>query len=243
MAQIYLPSLGQPGALLRVDGEEHHYLTRSLRVRVGERVRVSDGIGGRGLALVEAVNGEHAELRLEKSFGPERCEPLELGLCAPKGDALEEALDAACQLGVASITLLRSERGQANFEGAALRPERLLRRLRESCRQCLRSAPPRLAAPQALLSYIQQPYRGLSLMGSAQAAPALRELPGVGQAGEPVRLLIGPEGGFSPAEAGALAAAGWLAFNLGPWVLRTPQAAQAGLAGILALRGATLEEL
>ena len=43
-------------------------------------------------------------------------------------------------------------------------------------------------------------------------------------------LLIGPAGGFEPAEAEALAAAGFMAASLGPRILRSETAAVAAVA-------------
>jgi 16S rRNA (uracil1498-N3)-methyltransferase len=47
------------------------------------------------------------------------------------------------------------------------------------------------------------------------------------------RLCVGPEGGFAEPEVAALAAAGFHALGLGPYVLRTGTAAVVGLARLL----------
>ncbi|WP_052557976.1 RsmE family RNA methyltransferase [Enhygromyxa salina] len=47
---------------------------------------------------------------------------------------------------------------------------------------------------------------------------------------EALRLLVGPEGGLTPAEIEAAAAAGFVPTRLGPWILRTPTAVVALLA-------------
>ena len=52
----------------------------------------------------------------------------------------------------------------------------------------------------------------------------------------PTRIAIGPEGGFTEAEAEAATAAGWQSVDLGPRILRVETAA-AALAAVVALSG------
>jgi 16S rRNA (uracil1498-N3)-methyltransferase len=52
--------------------------------------------------------------------------------------------------------------------------------------------------------------------------------------GEPVTLLVGPEGGFDAAEMERIASAGFVLARLGDFVLRTEIAAIAALGAVLA---------
>ena len=56
----------------------------------------------------------------------------------------------------------------------------------------------------------------------------------------PAAVLIGPEGGFTPAETGSILAAGFVATALGPHILRTETAALVSAA--LLLQAARLDD-
>ena len=50
---VYLPELASGGETIEVAGDEAHYLSRVVRVRVGEQVSATDGAGG--LATLEVL--------------------------------------------------------------------------------------------------------------------------------------------------------------------------------------------
>lgn len=233
MHQLFVDHLPAPGQLLRLEGEERHYLGRVLRARSGEVLRLAAADGSAARAVLEGFEGDAALLRVGES-DPDPALPHEVSLeiCPPKGDALDQALELAVQLGVRDVRLLRSERTLANLEGATLGAERLNRRLRESARQCERARVPLLKPWQPLAAALADP-SGERLFMSERGGLPLREL--LPPKGANVRLLIGPEGGFTAAEAEQIQAAGWRAVTLGPTILKVATAVAAALAGLQAL--------
>ena len=226
------------GDLLSLTGDERHYLGRALRARPGERFRLAAADGSAAIAVLEAFEGETASLRM----GPSDADPvlgprLSLDLCPPRGDALDSALEMAVQLGVCSIRLVRSERTLASVDQGGLQPDKLRKRLREACRQCLRAQPPILEPSAAFADAIRGDAGSppLRLIMSERGGGPLPSLP-FDDAIE-VRVLVGPEGGFTAAELDAARAAQWLAISLGPHPLKTPTAVAAALAGLRALSG------
>ena len=235
MHQLYVDLLPAQGQRLALTGAERHYLGRALRARPGETVRLAAADGSAAMATLEGFEGGAALLRV----GPADPDPgldlrLCLELCPPKGDALDQALEMAVQLGVARVRLLRSERTLAAPERGALKTEKLLLRLRESARQCLRARIPALAASVSLAQAIVEDGDAVRLIMSERGGVPLPALPA--QARE-VRVLVGPEGGFTAAELEAARAAAWTAVSLGPRPLKTATAVAAALAGLGALCG------
>jgi len=232
MRQLYIEHMPREGELLTLDGDEAHYLGRSLRARPGETFRLAASDGSAAGALLEGFNLGQALLRVgrpdpDPEF-PVRCA---LDLCPPKGDALEEAIEMAVQLGVGSLRLVRSERTLAVPDKGALSPEKIERRLKEAARQCLRARLPLLEAPLPLEQALRAAPEPLRLIMSERGGAPLRSFSPAG----PLRVLVGPEGGFSAAELQSASAAGWRAVSLGPRPLKTATAVAAALGGLNAL--------
>lgn len=236
MNQVFSDLLPDVGKTLRLGGDERHYLGRVLRARTGEAVRVADGRGHARVAILKGFEGEQAllEIQSEAVEAPEAW-AMHLGLCAPKGDALELALEAAVQLGVESVTLLRSKRTQANFDGAALQAERLQRKLQEAARQCERSKVPFLLGPESLEAYLGAERDGLRLVASERGGATLLAVTR-SPAPQVLHGLVGPEGGFEAAELQRAADEGWSAVTLGPRALKVPVAVAALFAGLRAIQ-------
>jgi 16S rRNA (uracil1498-N3)-methyltransferase len=232
--QLYVDSVPEPGQTLWLGGEERHYLGRALRARPGERFRLAAADGRAARAELKGFRGEEAELLVE-AWDPDPAEAFELhlALCPPRGDALDEALEMAVQLGVRSVRLCRSERTLAEPGQGPLKPERLEKRLREAARQCLRAQLPVLLPALSLPQALAEPSDLRRLLLSERGGQALAQAI---QGQRRFLLLVGPEGGFSAAEHGAAAEAGWLAVSLGPHPLRSPTAVAAACAGLRALQ-------
>jgi 16S rRNA (uracil1498-N3)-methyltransferase len=235
MHQLYVDELPEQGETLTLDGDERHYLGRALRARPGERFRLAARDGRAAVAVLESFAGDGALLRVEREDpDPGTGLRLWLELCPPKGDALDQALDMAVQLGVERVRLVRSERTLAVLNQGPLKAERLEKRLQEAARQCLRARIPALAPPVSLNEALSEAGDARRLIMSERGGSELPALDGAD--GLWVRVLVGPEGGFTAAEIEAAQAALWRPISLGPRPLKTATAVAAALSGLLALR-------
>jgi 16S rRNA (uracil1498-N3)-methyltransferase len=217
---------------LALEAEESRYLGRVLRYGPGDRFAVTDGAGGlwsaelleRGLARLE----QPLDAPLERQPAPAPL--LELAVALPKRD-VDTLVRMACELGIDRLQPLASERGSARGEGRAERWQAILR---EACEQCERLWLPELASPAAAIEWLAQRPQGprlLAVTRDPQAPPlgeVLAGLPPAPALAASIRLAIGPEGGWSPAEEDLARSAGWQPVSLGPWILRTATAALAG---------------
>lgn len=237
MHQLYADSLADPGATVLLQGPERHYLGKALRARPGERFRLADPSGQAVVAELLSVDSAAAVLRVE-SLDPDPVDAFEvaLELCAPRGEALDQAVDMAVQLGAAELTLLRSERTLVDLEGDGFRRERLEKRVREAARQCLRARLPRLNLPQRLEDVLAREDGARRLFFSERGGQPLAQAMAGAVQGERMRILIGPEGGFSAGELELAARLGWPPVSLGPRPLRVPTAVAAALGGLRALQ-------
>jgi 16S rRNA (uracil1498-N3)-methyltransferase len=213
------------GEEVELDEDESHYLGRVRRVRIGETLELIDPRGGIWSATL-ICGGRRLMVRVDETIprheGPERV--LLLGM--PDATAALEALTGACEAGASEIVLVACARSQGHPPARA----RIERVVRAAQRQCGRPRAPTLLG-------FDEPWP------LARALDHRRELPGwfawEGLSGSPgpdgatangLRLLVGPEGGFTHEEVERIIAAGLEAVSLGPWILRTPTAATALLA-------------
>jgi 16S rRNA (uracil1498-N3)-methyltransferase len=211
-----------------------------LRLQPGDALTLFDGQGGQWQAAVLSMGRKDVTARLLAHTPLERelHTPVTLALGMPANERMDALVEKATELGVATIAPLVCERSVLRLAG-----ERAERRSAHwqaiavaACEQSGRNRVPQVLPPQPLRDWLaRMPDGGLRLVLSlADGAQALRtRLAGAGPG--PVSLLSGPEGGLSPDELAAAAAAGHLHTTLGARVLRADTAPLAALAVIAAL--------
>jgi 16S rRNA (uracil1498-N3)-methyltransferase len=209
-------------------------IRRVLRLRVGDRVCLFCGDGWEHEASLVEVASERVLARIEASRQPdvELRRPLRFGIALLKGEKLEWVVQKLTELGVAEIAFLQTERVVAS-PGEGRWITRLVRYAaiaREAAEQCGRVRLPALHGPVGLADYLRVGGdASLLFVHPAAASPLRAALP----AASDLRLLIGPEGGFSPREAALARECGATAVSLGARILRSETAAlvAAALAG------------
>ena len=241
------PDLSE-GADIPIDGDQAHYLSRVLRLGVGEPVRVFNGRDGEFDASISAVTKSTMKLSLGARVR-EQAGPPDLWLMfAPLKKARTDfVVEKAVELGASEIIPVITERTDAE----KVRVDRLARIAVEAAEQTERlDVPPvreavKLEAllgkwdPARLLIYADEagdeggrPWGG----ESGRAGPIADVLASLGDS--PGAILIGPEGGFSPAERKRLRDLPFVRpVGLGPRILRAETAAVAALALWQAIRG------
>ena len=206
-------------------GDDARHIARSLRMAVGDSIKVSDGEGTVYLCRLDLIRDERCECRIiEKcSCASESPVDITLFMAFPKGDKLETVIQKSVELGVSRIIPFESERCIKIPKAEKL--DRVLERYNriavEAAKQCGRARIPRVEAPTTLAALAARKdefdlplfcYEGEGTVSlkSALDADGVRT----------VCAVVGCEGGFSEAEARSLATAGFIPVNLGPRILR-----------------------
>ena len=180
-----------------------------------------------------AMGRPRAILVQGESVQPAAGEPsvrLTLVQALPKGDKMEQIVQKGTETGVSLFVPVRSERVVVEYTGqkAESRLDRWQRIAHEAAKQARRGRRPRIAAIASLAEAVRTRAREESTLvlwegASLPIKEVLREIARAG--GErAVTLVVGPEGGFSEAEARAMEAAGGRLVSLGPRILRTETA-------------------
>ena len=217
--------------------EVAHQARDVLRLAPGDVIYLLDGQGATYPAEVLMVERRRVVVRLDERQEPQAEFPCRVTLCLGtlKAAKFEWVLQKATELGVAAIQPLLTERAVAATEmtGEA-RWRRWRRILAEAVEQCGGDRLPTLKAPQPLTQALAQlPSGAITLFPweAAEAAPlrpALAEAfaaAGGLSAVDDVYIFIGPEGGFSAAEAALAKQRGALRVTLGARILRAETAA------------------
>jgi 16S rRNA (uracil1498-N3)-methyltransferase len=229
---------------VRIDGPDHHYLFRVMRLTVGATVVLFDGAGRRGNAEVMAIDGENARLRVERIDPVEASSAcsISVGLALIKGDRMEWCIQKLVELGAARIVPIQASRAVVKLSGdrAESRRQRWTSVARDAARQCRRTTVPEIAPvcslPQALEQLGDADLK--ALLWAKERTRSLREAAAMGAAAS-AAVLVGPEGGWTSDEVDEAVAAGFEPVGIGPRVLRAETAA---IAAVTAL-GLTLGDL
>ena len=221
--------------LLVLSGPEGRHAATVRRVRVGEAVDVSDGLGQRARCTVTAVDRDTVQLRvLGRALEPEPEPRLVLVQALAKGDRGELAVELATEVGVDEVIPWSAERCVVRWEGE--RGERALQRWRSTARaaakQSRRARLPVVHHWLDTLALLSRMGGSTTLVLHEQATAPLASTPL--PAGGELLLVVGPEGGITDHELEQLAAAGGLPVRLGSSVLRTSTAGAAAAAVVSA---------
>jgi len=152
----------------------------------------------------------------------------ELAIGVSKGDRMDWIVQKATELGVNVISPLLTERSELKLN--AERWEKKLNHWREiiisACEQCGRNRLPVLNPAQLLPEFLKSNVAETKLV--LDPNPSGFCLADV-QSPRSIAILIGPEGGFSAEEINQAKENGFMAWSLGPRILRTETAPVAAL--------------
>ncbi len=239
MTRVHLDQTLVAHTELELPEPAHRHLIQVLRLRVGDTLIVFDGRGNEAPATLIAVEKRSSRIVLAAPTQPRVESPLHITLLqgVSKGDRMDYTLQKAVELGVTRIQPLTTQRSVVKLDAErwAKKRDHWQGVIVSACEQSGRTRLPPLLPVAALEAAVTAlPAAALKLALMPDQGVALRSLT---PPAEGIVLLVGPEGGLSPAEADACRAAGFVAVQLGPRVLRTETAGVATLAALQALWG------
>lgn len=226
MHTLYLdimPAPHEPAVTIR--GEEARHAIRVKRLSEGATVRLVDGMGHVCLARVAAARRDLELTLLDRSTETPPTPAIECCTATPKGPRLDKMIDQLSQIGAAAWRPMATALGVVDPGAGKL--ERLNRIAVESAKQSGRAWLLRIDSPMTFSDALTA-VPGLVV---AVADPSGDPYPPTGA--EKIRLLIGPEGGFTEDERATARAAGARLVSLGPHILRIETAAAVAAAIIL----------
>ena len=221
-------------------GSDAHHLANVMRARPGEQVVLCGPDGLEYTGTVTAILPGRVEFSVSEG-APSKAEPdlaVTLFVGYPKQGKLEEIIRHSVELGVSRIVPFFSRYCVAAPKKEDVKNERYNRIAAEAAKQAGRAVPPRVELPLARFSDVCGALAGYdkALFFYEGGGEPLRAVLAPGSA-RTLALITGSEGGFSPEEAGAAAAAGAVTVGLGPRILRCETAPLAALTAAMLLTG------
>lgn len=218
--------------------EDLHHMVKVLRLSAGDEIDVSDSSQWEYRCEILSVDADSAVARIvdKQKFTAEPDVKVTLFQGIPKQGKMEVIVQKCVELGVESIVPVFMARtvvvDKGNFGKKIQRWQKVSD---EAVKQCRRGIIPQVQEPVRTAEAIEQfdrfdlvlfPYEnedGRTIKDELRNCGAPRN----------VAVIIGPEGGFSDEEAGAIVNAGGRSVSLGKTTLRTETAGMAAIAMIM----------
>ncbi len=216
--------LGQ-GQGIALSQAHAHYLANVLRKGAGTQIALFNSRDGEWLAEITEIGRRGALALCLGQAAPQRMPPDLWLIFAPiKKARTDFIVEKAAELGAARILPVQTQ--FTNSE--RIRQDRLQAHVIEAAEQCGGTYVPEVAELKPLARVLQDWPDGRALIWADESLA--EEVKPQALPPAPAAILIGPEGGFSPAERARLRAmSGVHSISLGPRILRADTAAIAAL--------------
>lgn len=228
---FYAPPSAFRGDRVVLPDREVRHVRSVLRGREGDEIVVVDGDGGWHRVRLDHLTSEQgvgSVLETRRDVGePDVDVTVGMGILT-KRDRFETFVEKAVELGVRRIVPLRTR----HTERESIRADRLRKVMIAALKQCRRSWLPDLAEPQAFSAVLDAATADTRLLchGNQEHVPVLNALK---EAADEVLALVGPEGGFAPAEVETAVEAGCTGVSLGGRRLRGETAGLVALNAVM----------
>ena len=222
---FYVPNLLPSAETLLLTEEESSHCIRVLRKQPGDEIQVLDGKGGLYTAAILDAHSKKCTAKVLNYCFEEPTVSVHLAVAPTKNmDRIEWLVEKGTELGCTQFTFIltkRSERTKVNME-------RIHKIAVSAMKQSKRVYLPILDGPMPLNEFLTK-HPGGCVAHCDDALPRDQV-----DASRPLRMLIGPEGDFTPDEVNATLKATYRPVTLGDARLRTETA---GLKSIIILEG------
>jgi len=217
--------------VLHVHDRRRAHVQQVHRAAVGDSLKVGQVGGQLGTGTIVALDDARLELQVALHDDPPPALPVTLVLALPRPHSLRKVLQQATAMGVKRFVLFSCARVEASFfTASAAQPPALAEDLRLGLEQARDTTLPEVEVyPGRFHRFLAERFPEIA-SGQVIVAHPEPGAPACPRAvAGPVTLVVGPEGGFIPAEVERLRVLGTLV-ELGPRILRVETAVVALLA-------------
>lgn len=218
------------------------HIRKVLRGKSGDTLRVGRINGPMGTGRIEQITDRQVTLRISLDTQPPPPAETDLILAVPRPIMLKRVLAQAASLGIGRIFLINANRVEKSFFNSTLVQEGSFREpLLLGLEQAIDTRLPEISVHSRFRPFIEDVFPQTMQQGATALLAHPDNAPTLPQACPPplagkAFIAIGPEGGWVDFEVEKFKEQGFLAFSLGPRILRVDTAVPALLAQLSLLR-------
>lgn len=225
------------GDVVVLDGESARHIGKSLRMKVGDMLTLTNGDGNDYGCQIEEVTKDTVTLKVcyKQASNSEPSCKVTIYQGVPKGSKMEDIIQKCVELGVTKIvpTLTKRCVSRPDEKGAGKKNVRYQKIALEAAQQSGRGIIPEIANQLTLKQALAEDDAEVKIVFYEGGGESLKEL--VNPSTKSVSIYIGPEGGFEESEVEMIEEKGASRATLGPRILRTQTAPVCALSTIMLL--------
>ena len=193
--RLYNPDSIEENSISLLSKEHTHYVVNVMRLKRGSNINFFNSEGEWKSEIV-FLNKDRVEVKIiEKIKQSKELSNIELAICLVKKNPMENILQKATELGVSKIIPIISERTEVK----ELNHDRANKIVIESTEQSNQLSPPKISEVTKLKDFLNN-LDGSSKLLFADVNSTQNLKAETLKQGNPISVLIGPEGDFSPSE-------------------------------------------
>lgn len=232
MPKFYEPDILAGTEHYLIEGENYRHISRSLRMKTGDNLTLTDGKGNDFEARITDITEAFVEVDILKCEKGETEASVRLHLYqgVPKSDKMELIIQKFTELGGYSITPTKTDFTVSDISGKEDKKVARWQKIAlEGAMQSKRSFIPIIKSPEKFKDAIQNAPGAKLLLYEGGGIPIKELIKGC----EDISVFVGPEGGFSEKEVNFAKEKGARIVTLGKRILRTETAPLAAAAIIM----------
>lgn len=237
MQKLFVENINDEKIIL--DGESARHIAKSLRMRVGDVICVTDGGGDDYGCKIEEITKDEVVLKVcyKQACESEPSCRVTIYQGVPKSSKMEDIIQKCVELGVCKIvpTLTKRCVSRPDDKAAGKKNQRYQKIALEAAQQSGRGIVPKIENMKTLRQAIAEDESDVKIVFYEGGGEKLADI--VKLDTESVSVFIGPEGGFEQEEVEQIEASGGVRATLGKRILRTQTAPVAALTAIMLLTG------
>lgn len=237
MQKLFVENINDEKIIL--DGESARHIAKSLRMRVGDVICVTDGGGDDYGCQIEEITKDEVVLKVcyKQACESEPSCRVTIYQGVPKSSKMEDIIQKCVELGVCKIvpTLTKRCVSRPDDKTAGKKNQRYQKIALEAAQQSGRGIVPKIENMKTLIQAIAEDESDVKIVFYEGGGEKLANI--VKPDTESVSVFIGPEGGFEQEEVEQIEASGGVRATLGKRILRTQTAPVAALTAIMLLTG------
>ncbi len=193
----------KPGKNLIVKDGNHHYLSKVMRLKIGDEIEIFNGKQGDFKATTQEINKKSLELLIVSQIKQqETSSPVTLAFAPVKNVGIDFIAKKATELDIGKFQPIITRRTIVD----KINNDRFKANVKEACEQCERNSVPVICDIIKLEKFLEQDFENKILilcdesLNGQKASSLLAKIKENTTKDQEIIIFIGPEGGFSQNE-------------------------------------------